>query len=358
MRRRSHTLTDDGTPPSPQKTRGTPHVPNSAIATAVARSQKGTGELAKVIKGVAAMWDRFEYDRRKMRDVLYAEFLPLLWSHSAAAGKTKDEAKVVAKASTQLPPAVIPAPLDQADFTPPTLTRDGGFSHDPDKKRAVSVGYGVIEWTKSATQAAERYYGEMRSAKDEFKSVSLNWRPGRNDTTEPDRVHSQPQATASRRPKSSSHAPGEVGKSLEVKHTDSDDQGEVDKLIQEAREQSAKRQSYRFLRPIPTFEKDIAQSPKPGASAFGFTDHVIYIEIANPENPWPFTPTTVPAGGAATDPVVLRERAGARTLGPGGIDRIVVKWLGSVVVNADGTREKKPDRYLRFTLDKNGRLVR
>ncbi|GAA2493659.1 eCIS core domain-containing protein [Winogradskya humida] len=225
------------------------------------------GELTASTDDVQARWGKFKTSTTNVENRLFTEFLPTLAQHRKSNGRSKNPG--YAPQLLQQPPVMANGYLYPSNpisvFPHPTVR------HDPEKTRAKSVAKGLLEWTKSATEGAERYYAEMRQTVALFGGGGvMSYQFGVSDKNDPD-SYSFPAITGQ----------GLVpfsATSVESKRTASAVQTETDKLIREARAQSDKRVS------DPAY-----------FTAFG--QRIVAVEIDNPGNPWPFTPTTVPPGG-------------------------------------------------------------
>jgi hypothetical protein len=259
---------------------------NRAVASLLGPSGRATGPLVQrkgvissAIDSITLNWRLFDENTTEVRGILFHEYLPMLASHTKAAGKTKNPAKANPYSS------------------PPMI-------HDPEKLRVHQVARGLQEWLFSASEGAERYYAEMRQALEQFGPPSPWWQLGVSDLTEPD-VHAA------------------SGISLESKRTRNHVAAGVDALIREGRAQSCRRITMPDGKP--------------------FLEWRIGVEIASAMNPWPFTstelaklniaPYQVPDWGAQQQ-ALFAQRIGARNLQPHtnipqaqqGRHRLTVTW--------------------------------
>ncbi len=185
------------------------------------------GRLSTSLGNLEALWTSFSRHSDEVEETLFDDFAPLLADYTKAAGVTKNQAKSLLN---------------------PLLT------YDPDKEKAVNVAAGLEAWLTSASEGAERYYGEMRSSLQLLGSghATLDWQFGVSDMTHPDAFSPILKA------------------SLEGKRTKSTAPAAVDTLIREARAQQTQR------------------NVAPGNIAF--TRWLVAIEI-DADNPWPYTLT-------------------------------------------------------------------
>jgi hypothetical protein len=185
------------------------------------------GRLSSSLENLETLWDSFSQHSEEVEETLFDDFAPLLADYTKAAGVTKKLSKATAN---------------------PQLT------YDPDKLKALGVAAGLEAWLTSASEGAERYYGEMRSSLQLLGGghASLDWQFGVSDLAHPDAFSPVQKA------------------SLESKRTKTTTPSAVDTLIREARAQ----QTLRNLAPgnIP------------------YTRWYVVIEIAA-DNPWPYTLT-------------------------------------------------------------------
>ncbi|MER5431799.1 DUF4157 domain-containing protein [Streptomyces sp. NPDC002588] len=152
----------------------------------------------------------------------------------------------------------------------------GDFAYHPDKVRAKEVARGLVHWVKEATAGSDRYYAEMRQAVTQWSTwtpagafVSANpllWQFGTNTDTEPDAFSLPPGQQAA--------------VSMESKNVISADNNAVNGHIRKGRFQSEKRAT------VPN-----TNQVSPNAN---FGTWIVAIEIANQQNPWPYTRETAP----------------------------------------------------------------
>lgn len=178
------------------------------------------GELTETIGCINETWGQFEGRYKEVKDHLATVVIPRLRSFTKAGSGGKKGKDL------------------------------------PQKKEAKEVASGLSHWVTEATEGADRYYAELRSAKDS-KADPLEVYMGKDTDKEPDfSIHTAKENT-----------------SYESKSLITDKVTSVDGMIRQARGQSAKRQNH----------------PQFGMYT-GWHNH---IEIKNINNTWPFPPSEV-----------------------------------------------------------------
>lgn len=276
------------------------------------------GQLTTATDEIDGVWQNYKNRTADVDSYLHQEFLPALRQHRKHQGATVTGSSKNPRVPSQINsgglhidpttnlgvvpnngnwvpalsqdqksvPVYDPAARNFNKWRTRTNPYSGDFAYNPDKLRAKEVARGLVHWAKEATAGSDRYYAEMRQAVTQWGTVTpanavvsvnpLLWQFGTDTKTEPDAFTLPPA--------------NQAAASIESKNVISADNNAVIQHIKKGRFQSEKRVT------VP------ARNQVSPNVAFG--RWIVAIEIANPENPWPYTPGAAPSAPVTNNAIL------------------------------------------------------